>query len=317
VSTADFTAKAARLVEHGKPLEVAPVELSSPGDDEVQVSLAFGSLNPVDRYVVEGKVAGDGALPRTIGGEAGGHVDGRPVLVAGAGLGSTRDGVFATSAVVPRSAVYELPDDTPLDEAAALGVVGMTTVRVCQVAEVGPGDRVLVLGASGGVGHSVVGYAAALGASVLGQTGSAEKADVVKQLGADDVVVCDARGLADAVRAFEPTVVIDPLGGEFTPAALSALAERGRLVLFGTSAGASATIQLQHLYRGQRQFRTFGGLIATPQERREGITRAIEEHALGRLRIRVGAVLPLDDVNDAFATLGAHSAIGKVVLDLR
>lgn len=309
-------ANAARLLQHGKPLSVEQVELPKPADDEVLVELRFASVNPVDRYTAEGKVAPNGPLPRTLGQEAAGFLDGAPVLVAGEGLGATRDGVFASAAVVPRTAIHPLPDNVPLDAAAALGVVGLTSWRVVELAEVRDGDRVLVLGASGGVGQSVVSYAASKGAEVWGQTGSRDKADSITEAGAKQAVVTDAGGLADAVGDFAPTVVIDPLGGEFTSSALLALEPRGRHVLFGTSSGTEAKIQLQQLYRRQIQLRTYAGLIATSEERREGIARATEQFAAGRLRITVGRRVPLSAVNEGFAALGDRAVIGKVIVEL-
>ena len=311
------TANAARLVEHGKPLEVSSIELPEPSDAEVLVELHYAAVNPVDGYAAAGKVAVDGPLPRTLGGEATGYLEGKPVLVYGGGVGSSRDGVFATAAVVPTDAVFELPMGVALEEAAALGVVGLTAWRVVEIAGIGAGDRVLVLGAGGGVGQSVVSYAASKGAQVWGQTTSAAKAGAITEFGADQAVVVDAAGLADAVREFAPTTVIDPLGGEFTASALGVIAPRGRLVLFGTSSGATAEIQLQRLYRNQVQLLTYGGLIATPEERRAGLAQAISEFAAGRLRIRVGMRLPLDAVNDAFSALANRSVVGKVVLELR
>lgn len=310
-------AQAARLIEHGKPLSVEQIELPSPADGEVLVELHYASVNPVDRYTAEGKVAPDGPLPRTLGQEAAGFLDGAPVLVAGEGLGATRDGVFASSAVVPRAAIHPLPPGVPLDAAAALGVVGLTTWRVVELAEVGEDDRVLVLGASGGVGQSVVAYARARGAEVWGQTGSRDKVAAVIEAGAKEAVVADAAGLLDAVRDFAPTVVVDPLGADFTSSALLALEPRGRHLLFGTSAGGEAKIQLQQLYRRQIQLRTYAGLIATREERREGLARVIEEFAAGRLRIKVGRRVPLEAVNEGFAALGGRAVIGKVILEVR
>lgn len=310
------SASAARLLEHGKPLSVEQVELPKPADDEVVVELRFASVNPVDRYAAEGKVAATGPLPRTLGQEAAGFLDGAPVLVAGEGLGATRDGVFASAAVVPRKAIHPLPDNLPLDAAAALGVVGLTTWRVVELAEVRGSDRVLVLGASGGVGQSVVSYAASKGADVWGQTGSPDKSDSITDAGAKQAIVTDAAGLGDAVRDFAPTVVIDPLGGEFTSSALLALEPRGRHVLFGTSSGTEAKIQLQQLYRRQIQLRTYAGLIATSEERHEGIARAIEEFAAGRLRITIGRRVPLSAINEGFAALGDRAVIGKVILEV-
>src|SRR3954451_12749914 len=116
--------KAARLHGHDIPLVVEEVGLPSPGDGEVRVELAFAGVNPVDSYIARGRVASDGPMPRTVGGEASGLVDGRPVLVTGAGLGSTRDGVWAGAANVPESAVVPLPDGVDLEVAAAVGVAG-------------------------------------------------------------------------------------------------------------------------------------------------------------------------------------------------
>src|SRR5436309_11775759 len=102
--------RAARLHQHGEPLEVEEVELPAPGEGEVRVELQFAGVNPVDTYIAQGRVAPDSRLPRTLGGEAAGTLDGLPVLVAGEALGAARDGVWAQAAVVPSAAVIELPD---------------------------------------------------------------------------------------------------------------------------------------------------------------------------------------------------------------
>ncbi len=242
--------RAARLKQHGEPLEIEPVEPPQPSDGEVLVQLAFGGVNPVDRYVAEGRVAPDGPLPRTLGGEASGWLNGLPVLVFGDGLGAARDGVWAEAAVVPMTAVFELPDGVDLRDAAAMGVAGLTAWNVVHgVAHVTGEDRVLVLGASGGVGSMIVSLAAAAGATVWGQTGSEDKASLVREQGAEVAVVAGPDQLADALSDYQPTVVFDPLGDGFVAPAISAIAPRGRYVAFGTSAGAEVTFNLQTLYR--------------------------------------------------------------------
>lgn len=311
------SARAARLVEHGAPLRVEQITLPPPADGDVLVQLDYAGVNPVDRYAALGKVNPDGPLPRTLGAEASGHLDGRPVLVYGAGLGSTRDGLFATAAVVPRDAVYDLPDGVRLPEAASMGVAGLTAWRVVEKSRVGPGDRVLVLAASGGVGQAVVSYAASKGAQVVGQTGSASKAKAVREMGAHDVVVTDAAGLSESLGDFAPTVVVDSLGGEFTAAALTSLDKRGRLILFGTSSAPEAVIPLQLMYRNELTVLTYAGLIATPAERREGLSHALPALADGRLKIRIDREVGLDDINQAFEALADRSLTGKVVLRLR
>src|SRR3954470_21686280 len=139
--------KAARLHHHGDPLVVDEVSLPAPAAGEVRVELAFAGANPVDTYVAAGRVAAEGPLPRTVGSEASGHLDGRPVLVTGAGLGSTRDGVWASAANVPAAAIVPLPEGDGLREAAAMGVAGLTSWHTLQLAGAHSGDRVLVLGA--------------------------------------------------------------------------------------------------------------------------------------------------------------------------
>ncbi|HWF41197.1 MAG TPA: zinc-binding alcohol dehydrogenase family protein, partial [Acidothermaceae bacterium] len=278
---------------------------------------AYGGVNPVDGYNAAGKVNPDGPLPRTLGAEAVGHVDGVPFIVAGHGLGSTRDGVFAEAAVVPRDALVEVPSGVDLRAAAAVGIVGLTAFSVVELGEIGPADRVVVLAGSGSVGLSAISYAASKGAQVWGQTTNAEKADAIVAMGAAQAVVSDAAGLTAAIQAFEPTAVIDSLGGEFTVAALAALAPRGRLVIFGASAGPVGTIQLLQLYRKQQRILSYGGLIATVPERRAGIAGALAALAGGRLRIHIGAELGLDEINEAFALVAGRKVTGKVILKLR
>jgi NADPH:quinone reductase len=308
--------KAARLHDHDSPLRVEDVPLAAPAAGEVRVDLAFAGVNPVDSYVARGLVAGDGPLPRTLGGEASGRVDGRPVLVSGAGLGSARDGVWAGAANVPEAAVVPLPEGVGLPEAAAMGVAGLTAWDTLHLADVRAGDRVLILGAGGGVGLTTVSLAVAMGATVWGQTGSPGKADPIRRQGAHEVVVTDAAGLAEAVGALAPTVVVDGLGGAFTAAALSRMAPHGRLVLFGTSAGSASTVELRAVYRRGLRILGYGGLMLSDAERRVGLTEALSAVAEGRMRIPIDRVVPLDQVDDAFRLLADRALTGKIVLDL-
>src|SRR5436309_14495816 len=116
--------RAARLHAHGEPLQVDPVELPQPGQAEVTVELKFAGVNPIDSYIAQGSVAPDAPLPRTLGGEGAGTVDGRDVLVNGEGLGAVRDGVWAEAAIVPEVSVLPLPEGVEVREAAAMGIAG-------------------------------------------------------------------------------------------------------------------------------------------------------------------------------------------------
>jgi NADPH2:quinone reductase len=308
---------AARLHEHGKPLVVEEVELPTPQAGEVVVDLEYGGVNPVDRYNALGRVAAAGPLPRTLGGEAAGRLDGRSVVVAGEGLGSTRDGVWATRAVVPRTAVVELPEGVDSRDAAAVGIAGLTAWKVVrELARVGRDDRVLVLGASGGVGSIIVSLARAAGATVWGQTGSPHKAQLIQEQGAERALVGDAEELGPAFSEFEPTVVLDPLGGGFVAPSVDALTVRGRYVSFGTSAGAMVTFNLQTLYRKMATLYGYGGMQLTTEERLEGLPKALRALRDGELRPRIDDVLALEQVNEAFGRLEERQVQGKLLLRL-
>ena len=80
--------RVARLIKHGEPLQIQDLDLPEPEPEEVLVELAFAGVNPVDRYVVQGSVAPESPLPRTLGSEASGRLDGELVLIASAVLGA-------------------------------------------------------------------------------------------------------------------------------------------------------------------------------------------------------------------------------------
>jgi NADPH:quinone reductase len=309
---------AARLVRHGQPLELQELELGEPGDEEVLFEVAYGGVNPVDMYGAQGLAARDGPVPRTLGTEGSGTVDGRPVLVRGFGIGTMRDGLWATAAIVPRAALIDLPDGVNMPQAATMAVAGATAWRtVTELAQVTADDTVLVLGASGGVGSIVVSLAHGIGATVAGQTGSESKRNWISRLGADYAVVSDAVGLSSALVDLPPTVVFDGLGGEFTGAAIEIMQPGGRLVLFGTSAGLTGQLPLRQLYRKGITMSGYAGLLASNQAITAALKQALKALASGLFTVPIDSELPLDQVNVAFDLIKQRSVHGNLVLDTR
>jgi NADPH2:quinone reductase len=309
---------AARLVQHGQPLQIEEVNIAEPGDQEALLEVAYAGVNPVDMYAAQGRVAPDAPVPRTLGGEAAGTVDGRPVMVRGYGLGTTRDGLWASAAVVPRGALIDVPAGVDLSAAATMGVAGVTAWRtVAEVAAVNADDTVLVLGARGGVGSMIVSLAHSLGATVAGQTGHEENHDWITAHGADYVVVSDAAGLDEALADLRPTVVFDPLGGEFTGAAIEILQPYGRLVLFGASAGPEGLVPLRTLYRKGISLLSYAGLLATDEELGVAIRESLQALAAGTMKVTIDSAMPLKQVNDAFTRIASRDVRGKIVLDTR
>lgn len=316
-------ARAARLIEHGAPLSVEEVELPEPGEGEWIVEMAYGGVNPVDRYQALGRVGQDIPLPRTLGAEGAGTVrsgegERRRVFVNRSAVVRPTDGLWASRALVAREKVIDVPEGIDLTVAAATGIVGVTAWRcVTDIGAVSADDRVLVLGASGGVGSVIVSIAHRLGAEIVAQTGSQSKVGFTAERGADRVVVSDAGGLLRELDGFQPTVVFDALGDGFTAGAVEALVPRGRLVIFGTSADGSGTLPLQAIYRKSLKILGYGGL-GEPEERiAEGVRQAFEAVIDGRMEIVVESVLPLDEVNTALERLAERQVQGKQVLDLQ
>jgi NADPH2:quinone reductase len=157
----------------------------------------------------------------------------------------------------------------------------------------------------------------AAGAKVWGQTGNASNRDWLVDLGVDGVAVCDAEGLADASADLNPTVVFDSLGGGFTGAGITGIAEHGRIVIFGTSAGTTGSVPLQLIYRKSITVFGYGGLIAAHESLVEAKTQALRALADGTLKVAIGGTFALARVNDAFESISNRTLNGKILLDLR
>jgi NADPH2:quinone reductase len=129
------------------------------------------------------------------------------------------------------------------------------------------------------------------------------------------VLVTDAAGLTSAASAYAPTVVLDPLGGEFPEHAIAAMADRGRLVVYGASADTSVTINWRQMYRKAINILGYSGLIGTPEGEAQVFDELFAAMLAGKLRVRLAHVLPLSDAAEAHAMILDRRAGGKLVLD--
>jgi NADPH2:quinone reductase len=229
-----------------------------------------------------------------------------------------RQGLYCERIAVPDAWLHPIADGLDLAQVAAMPVAGITAWQSLHArAHIGAGDRVLVLGASGGVGAMAVQLAKAAGATVWGQTGSAAKVDGITANGADSVVVTGADGLEAALEGYQPTVILDALGGQYTDAAIGAIANAGRLVVYGTSNEQQVSINLRRFYRKGVNMLGYSGLVETADEQRVALDTLLSLMAAGRLHVPVGEVLPLADAGDAFARILGRGVEGKIVLDCR
>jgi len=305
------------LQKLGGDFSVADLDAPTPGPDEVLLRVAFASVNPLDIWVAQGNIGAAGStLPWVPGTEATGWVDGQAVLVRGNGLGVTRLGLARQQAAVPAVTVLPLPAGLDLALAAALGTAGTTAWNAVHTkAGVGPGDRVVVLGASGGVGTVAVQLARAAGATVWGQTGSAAKASSITR--ADHVVVAAGPDeLRAALAGIKPTVVLDALGGDFTVAAIEGLELGGRLVTYGTSFAEEARLNMRTVYRKGLTISGYTNIVEPVERQQEVLSQLFESLLDGSLQVPF-EVVPLEQAASAHERLLGRTVMGKLVIDCR
>ena len=112
-------------------------------------------------------------------------------------------------------------------------------------------------------------------------------------------------------------MVFDGLGGGFTGAAVEVLEPRGRLVLYGASAGPEGLVPLRTLYRKGITILTYAGLMASDEDLKAAIQQALPAVAEGRMTVPIDSAVPLSQVNDAFERIRQRTVRGKLVLDTR
>lgn len=305
------------LWELGGDFSVAELDGPVPASDEVLLDVAFASVNPLDIWVSQGNIGSAASnLPWVPGTEATGWVDGRAVLVRGNGIGVTRPGLAREQAVVPSATVLPLPDGLDPALAAALGTAGTTAWNAVHTkAAVGPGDRVVVLGGSGGVGTVATQLARAAGATVWAQTGSTAKAASITH--ADHVLVAATAGeLGAALGDIKPTVVLDALGGDFTVASIEGLEIGGRLVTYGTSFAEEAGINMRTVYRKGLTISGYTNIVEPVERQQAVLSRLFESLLDGSLQVPF-EVVPLEQAGSAHQRLLARTVTGKLVIDCR
>jgi NADPH2:quinone reductase len=228
-------------------------------------------------------------------------------------IGEHTQGGFADFAVVPAENLLEIPDDFPFTEAAAAGLVFVTAWRaLVSRGELSPGERVLITGASGGVGTAAIQVAARAGAKVYAVTHGPAKVKKCRELGAS--VVYDRQAVSFSREVWRDTrkqgvhLVFDTVGESVWPDCLRALGPCGRLVTSGATTGSRATTELRLVF--WKQLSILGSTMGSPTEFRR-VMRLLFD---GSLRAVIHEVMPLDEARRAHELLESGKVFGKVVL---
>jgi NADPH:quinone reductase-like Zn-dependent oxidoreductase len=320
--------KAIRIHEDGGPevLRYEDAPDPKPGTGQVLIELRAASLNHLDVWVRQGLpsvpkprilgadgagvvVSGDGFAPgdRVVINPGLDHGDGRITVV-----GEHTDGTHAELIAVPREQVYAIPDGLDFEAAAAFPLVFETAYRMLVTkAALRDGEWVLVWGIGGGVSTASLAIAKAFGASVIVTSGTNEKLEHARELGADAAFNHDTDDVVAGVREVTgggAHVVVDHVGEATWRRSLDAARPAGRVCVCGATTGPNPPAQLHRIW--WKQLTVYGSSMGS----KEDFEAAYELVASGRATPVVDAVFPLADAAAAHERLEAGEQLGKIIL---
>ncbi|WP_183154412.1 NADP-dependent oxidoreductase [Streptomyces shenzhenensis] len=318
--------RAVGIERFGGTPQLMQLPVPEPGSGRLQVAIETAAVNPLDRAIASGSLAGLGEyrFPLALG------MDGAGTVIA-VGDGVTRFrvgdrvfgqfwsrplqfGTFAEVSVVQETpafgALAAVPDELPSREAAALPTSGMTALGAIDHARVPEGGTVFVIGATGGVGTFVVQAAAARGIRVIA-TAPARLAEQVRGLGATEIVVPGAQPFGQALRGPAPEgvdAVLDLVGDRSLIGGVAGAVRDGGALI-------STAFGLDEQFLADERIRTMNYRLDRKPARLTELTGLV---TAGTIRPVIGTDLPLEEAPRALAGgVGATGLRGKTVLHVR
>ena len=317
--------RAVRFHSHGGTdvLQVDEIDRPESAADEVVIEVHGAAVNPVDTYFREGSYE-PFTLPMIPGIDAGGEVVAVGDDVTGfdagddvmaTGIGKDQYGGYAEYAAIPDDRLVDLPDGVDTVAAGAAGVAAVTAWRaLIDHAALQLGDRCLIHGGSGGVGHVAVQLAAAAGAEVI-TTASPGYHDAVADLGADHVFDYHRDDLADAVLDASDggvDVILDHRMHEYLQFDADVAATGCRVVGIGEKEQ-SVGFSRSSAARGKDLQLTLMSMFNTP-DLRDPLRNVAKLLASGELDIEIAKRYELDGAAEAQRAVLAESFLGKLVI---
>jgi zinc-binding alcohol dehydrogenase/oxidoreductase len=330
--------KALVLQSIKSPLEFEDRPDLTPSADEVVIRLKAAALNRRDYWITQGMYPGI-ETPVVLGSDGAGEVSmtgsrlgnfwqGREVIInpgldwgddpAAQGpdfsvLGMPRDGTFATEVIVNASQLHEKPSHLDWHQAAALPLAGLTAWRALFTqGQLQSGETVLITGIGGGVAAFALQFAVACGAHAWVTSSSQEKIDRAVEVGAmggfDYTADQWSRELVK--EAGSPHLIIDGAGGQGYRSLLNVAAAGGRIVNYGSTAGAPDSLELFKVF--WKQLRLQGSTMGSPQDF-AAMLKFVGDKQLVPI---VDSVMPLADGNLALDQMQLSPQFGKFVLSI-
>jgi NADPH:quinone reductase len=304
---------------------VEDVAEPSAGPGQVLVSVKAAGANFVDGLMCQGRYQIKFPTPYVPGGEIAGVVvscgEGVDGFTAGDRvMALTGFGAFCETVAVHGAALVLMPDALSFGQAAGMIQSYSTSLYALKRADLTQGQTVLVLGAGGGIGLAAVDLAKALGASVIAAASSRAKLQAARAMGADAGIAYEDEDLKSQARELSGggvDVVIDPVGGEKSEAALRALRTFGRLCVIGFTSGSIGTVPLNQVLLSNRSVIGIdwgAWAMQDPSGNRRLIDEIVEMVVAGRLHPTVPEERPLGEATHVMAELLDRRITGKVVL---
>ncbi|MFJ2984266.1 MULTISPECIES: NADPH:quinone oxidoreductase family protein [unclassified Pseudomonas] len=310
-----------------RDLVLEEVASPTPKKNEVLLDVQAAGVNFPDTLIIEGKYQFQPPLPFSPGGEAAGLVSAVGERAGAFRVGDrvmalTGWGAFAEQVAVPFYNVMPIPETMDFTTAAAFGMTYGTSMHALrQRGQLQPGETLLVLGASGGVGLAAVEIGKAMGAKVIAAASSADKLAVAKAAGADELIDYSQASLKDEIKRLTGgqgvDVIYDPVGGELFDQAVRGLAWNGRLLVVGFASGTIPQMAANLvLLKGAAVLGVFWGSFAQrqPEDNAANFRQLFAWHAEGKLKPLVSQTYPLAEAGAAIEQLGQRKAVGKLVV---
>lgn len=307
----------------GLVYETVPDPLPARGEAVIDIDAA--GVNFADTLIIDGHYQEKPVLPFCPGFEVAGRIrslgEATTDLQPGQRvLALLPHGGYAQAVAVNAAHIVPLPDNVDTDAAAALPIAyGTSYLALTARAQLRPGEVLLVNGAAGGVGLTAVEIGKRLGATVIGVARGAQRLEVVKQAGADEVVDSATESVRERVLALTGgvDVVYDPVGGSSFTDSLRVTKPGGRILVIGFASGDIPQIPANHLLVKNVAAIGFyyGGYVkANPAANRAALAQLLDWIGKGLLRPYIWKHFALADAPAALAALKERRATGKIVL---
>jgi len=318
--------KAFQVTDFEKTPTIEDIQTPTPKPDQIRLKIMSCGLNFADILLKNGTYQETPELPFVLGMEVSGVVDVLGSNVSNFSVGDrvavfSGQGGLAEYGCFDVSRCVQLPQKMNFDDAAAFQIAyGTSHLALGYKAQTKPGETLLVLGASGGVGLTAIQLGKLMGARIVGVARGTEKMEVIKKEGADFVLDSEDPDLVSHLKDLGGIdIVYDAVGGDQFKSAFKACNPEARIILIGFASGNLPQLKANHLLVKNVTIHGFywGGFLQfKPDVVTESLNQLFEWHESGQIKPHISHKFTLDQAEDALELLKNRKSTGKVVVKI-